>query len=511
MKKSFCFILIICIFIQLCSFSAFAVSENDNITASDTLEYVDGEIIVMTNYYVAPENYNYNDISMFHGIEITSIEPLFNNATEADIANYADKSGNCFPYLITITEEYDINDAIETLNEDSQIIISDKNYIIESEYTETVTSSSSGNTRSASSDMTAQQWALDYLEMESVWASGFTGSDDVVVAIIDDNFGLNHEDLQFDTANAYNATERNTNIPCSDSHGNMVSGIIGAEYGNDIGIDGICQNVTILPIVMEEEVLDVFIHALCYAIEKNTKVIVCSLYLPFGCDPLIVNGIANAQVLVVTAAGNYAVEGNGSIGRDMIYETNVTASCNNSPYWIVAGASNSSGEKWISSNYSKTYCDLLAPGQDILSTALTGYATESGTSFAAPHLAAACALIMGTATHLTALEVKNIILNNVDVVDGFDDYCVTGGILSIKNAVDAIYAENRGAYTKGDVNGDGYVTNADYELCREICFGTVSATANQTNAADINDDGSITAVDYMRIKRYCNKTSYFIP
>ncbi len=118
---------------------------------------------------------------------------------------------------------------------------------------------------------------------------------------------------------------------------------------------------------------------------------------------------------------------------------------------------------------------------------------------------------MGTATHLTALEVKDIILDNVDVVDGFEDYCVTGGILSIKNAVDAIYAENRGAYTKGDVDGNGYVTNDDYELCREICFGAISATTSQTNAADINGDGSVTAIDYMHIKRYCNKTSYFIP
>ena len=56
---------------------------------------------------------------------------------------------------------------------------------------------------------------------------------------------------------------------------------------------------------------------------------------------------------------------------------------------------------------------IAAPGVDILSTYLDGgYAVDSGTSMAAPSVAAAAALIKANSTDFTPKQVKDAILNS---------------------------------------------------------------------------------------------------
>ncbi len=73
--------------------------------------------------------------------------------------------------------------------------------------------------------------------------------DEIVVAVIDDGFDLNHEDLNFTstTYNAYIDSEDPRDIPVA-SHGTHVSGIIGAIGNNTTGIAGVMWNTKILPI-----------------------------------------------------------------------------------------------------------------------------------------------------------------------------------------------------------------------------------------------------------------------
>ena len=118
---------------------------------------------------------------------------------------------------------------------------------------------------------------------------------------------------------------------------------------------------------------------------------------------------------------------------------------------------------------------------------------------------------MSKATHKTPLQIRQLLLDNVKELNGFDEYCVTGGTLSIRNAVEALYDENRGAYTKGDVTGDGYVDQYDYIACRRIYFNTLTPTAQQFEAADVNEDGEVGTIDVNMISRYYNRTLYFPP
>ncbi|MDQ0359781.1 dockerin type I domain-containing protein [Breznakia pachnodae] len=55
---------------------------------------------------------------------------------------------------------------------------------------------------------------------------------------------------------------------------------------------------------------------------------------------------------------------------------------------------------------------------------------------------------------------------------------------------------------KGDVNGDGKVTSADYLFVKAYIMGTKSLTSDQQKAADVNGDGKVTSADYLKIKAY---------
>ncbi|MBQ8325056.1 MAG: S8 family serine peptidase [Clostridia bacterium] len=197
---------------------------------------------------------------------------------------------------------------------------------------------------------------------------------------------------------------------------------------------------------------------------------------------------------------------------DMANDAYTFGKRHNDPNWIIVGASTVSDGIAAYSNYSATYCDLFAPGDNIYSTDLGNeYTTMSGTSFAAPYVTAAAALIMSHATHLTPLEVKSLLMSTVDEGQAFEGKCVSGGRLSIINAVNQLYTENRSAYTLGDLDGNGTVTSSDANIVRQIHMQTIAPTEQQSSAADINGNGRVNLLDYALITQFVNKTAYFPP
>ena len=55
----------------------------------------------------------------------------------------------------------------------------------------------------------------------------------------------------------------------------------------------------------------------------------------------------------------------------------------------------------------------------------------------------------------------------------------------------------------GDANGDGVVTNADYQLILSHTVGSATLTGNRLIAADVADDFNVTARDAMWVQSYC--------
>jgi hypothetical protein len=62
--------------------------------------------------------------------------------------------------------------------------------------------------------------------------------------------------------------------------------------------------------------------------------------------------------------------------------------------------------------------------------------------------------------------------------------------------IDVQYGEQP---TRGDVNGDGYITSSDAAIALEIAVGSRPCDAATLDVADVNRDGSITSLDALMI------------
>lgn len=204
-------------------------------------------------------------------------------------------------------------------------------------------------------------------------------------------------------------------------HGTHVSGIIAAERGNGIGIDGVASNAKIMVLRAvpngDERDKDVA-NAIIYAADNGAKVINMSFgkyYTPNkeAVDAAILYA-KSKDVLLVHAAGNDAKNKD----KEDSYPTRLLSDGTTATNWIEVGASSSSrkGKKILAdfSNYGATTVDLFAPGVDIYSTVPDQkYEDASGTSMACPATAGVCAMIRGYFPELTAEEVRDVLMKTV--------------------------------------------------------------------------------------------------
>ena len=174
-------------------------------------------------------------------------------------------------------------------------------------------------------------------------------------------------------------------------HGTHVAGIIGARGDNDRGVTGLCWNVKIVAV----RVLDAdghgstseFIAGIDYAIKAGAKVINCSFGGSSGSETFrdAIERAREKGVLVVAAAGNDGENADVHPAYPAAYpDANV----------LSVAATNSKDKLASFSNFGAKTVDLAAPGDHIASTFWhSDYAYMSGTSMAAPYVAAAAAML----------------------------------------------------------------------------------------------------------------------
>ena len=203
-------------------------------------------------------------------------------------------------------------------------------------------------------------------------------------------------------------------------HGTHVAGIIAQTRNNNLGGDGIANNVEIMAVRCvpngDEYDKDIAL-GIRYAVDNGAKVINGSFgknYSPH--KQWVYDAIKYAEskdVLFVHAAGNDAKDidvepnfPNDSDDKKIEFASNV----------ITVGALNYQyGEKVIAdfSNYGKLNVDVYSPGVQIYATTPNNeYKYEQGTSMAAPNVAGVAALIRSYFPNLSAKEVKNILMSS---------------------------------------------------------------------------------------------------
>jgi subtilisin family serine protease len=252
----------------------------------------------------------------------------------------------------------------------------------------------------------------------------------------------------------------NSNISAGDvMHGTHVSGIIGAQRNNGLGMDGIADNVALMELRAvpdgDEHDKDIAL-AVRYAVNHGAKVINMSFGKPLSPQrKWVEDAFRYAQkhdVVLVHAAGNDGKDiTNDPAYPTQFFEKDSTKSFDN---MLTVGASGPIEQILIAefSNFSPTAVDVFAPGIQIFSTlpAVNGksmYGALDGTSMASPVVVGVAAVLRSYFPALTAPQVKQIIMQSVTPIDfpvmnpatgddvSMKSLCASGGIVNLYNAV----------------------------------------------------------------------------
>jgi len=315
------------------------------------------------------------------------------------------------------------------------------------------------------------QWALNQ-NVPAVW-DVTSGSDSIVVAVLDTAVDVEHEDLSaniwtnpfeiagngidddnngaIDDVNTYSVITDSATLSTNHWHGTHVAGIVGAKGNNGLGVSGLAWNLQILPI----ETLDArgygtiadSIEAMDYVadlVEQGANIRVVNM--SFGRSSLCslsevtaIERLADLGVLVVAAAGNNGTNNDES--------PQAPANCGNSNLISVA-AVDQSGQLSPFSNFGQQSVHLAAAGVHILSTfPANDYQYLSGTSMAAPFVTGSAALLLSHRPVLSAEEVRALLTSSATPL------AQTGGRINLEAALEAAGIET--SQYQIDTDGDG--------------------------------------------------------
>lgn len=297
-----------------------------------------------------------------------------------------------------------------------------------------------------------QTWGQSMIQASSVWQKNAYGQN-IVVGVVDSYVDVNHSQLKNqilintkeipnngkdDDENGYvddyssmNFTSV-ANYTIQNEHGTHVAGIIASDHSGLM--KGIAPKAKIIaaPFISNDGSgsLGDAISAMNYVVSRGAKVInaswggsICVSTLREAFDEISAKG-----VLIVVAAGNES--------RDLDYNPTYPAAFN-IPGQITVAASNLNDYMSSFSNSSFNLVHLAAPGDAIMSTTPNEkYNYLKGTSMAAPFVTGAAAVLMSAFPKATVAQVKEALINSVDITPNHEFRVSSRGRLNLLKAYD---------------------------------------------------------------------------
>ena len=275
------------------------------------------------------------------------------------------------------------------------------------------------------------------INVASGWS--YRGSAAVKIAVVDSGIDVGHPDLAAKIAagDRWNTVSNTSNVTDRVGHGTFVAGIAGASTNNGVGIAGVGWTAKLMAVKVADAngglALTDIAEGIRWAVDHGAKVVNLSLGATSG-SAALADAVAYTQAqgaIVVASAGNSGQEGNP--------KTYPAAY----PGVISVGATDARGHRaWFSEHGS--WVSIGAPGIRVISTTVRAgstfwpagpYGRGDGTSFAAPMVAGAAALVWERAPASTAAQVKDAVLGGAS---GYAGLGLGAGGLSVSRAMSTI-------------------------------------------------------------------------
>ncbi len=258
-----------------------------------------------------------------------------------------------------------------------------------------------------------QIWAQS-LDLPAAW-NITTGQQDVTVAVVGSGVSANHPDLQGRLLPGRDILNSDDEPEDELGHGTAVAGIIAANGGDEIGIAGIAMETSILPVKVGDATgasISALSAGIVWAVDHGADIVNVSLVADTPSEALheAVLYAYQHDVPLVAAAGN---------GSDAVTYPGSW------PETISVGASTLWGSLAPFSTRANRV-DLVAPGASVLTTWWSqaegnGWQTVSGTSFAAPMVSGALALLLSVEPDLTIEELRGLVKSTALAMTGMPD------------------------------------------------------------------------------------------
>ena len=372
------------------------------------------------------------------------IAPAIRTATNRKRVRVKNHESFTKVYKLTFDKKIPLKVVLNKLNQSFDVEYAEPNYIFRTDFTPNdpyFLDSYPNNTDDRSSNWNPPfdyQWDLKDIRMPEAWdvTQNLLKGKMIKIAVIDSGVDYTHDELGGCTLTqvnngscssilpGYNFIDHNSDPMDKAGHGTFVVGIITAKTNNGLGMASIGRELKIVPVKVfnthGNSTLDMVASAIIYSADQGVNIINMSwgTNAPIRDVPLLREALDYAYakgVILVAAAGN--------------------SGTNLSGFWpatydkvISVGAVNYKNKLASFSNYGPEM-DLVAPGQDIFSLRAAGtdiycsglvgcdshhviasnYYYASGTSFSAPEVVAAVALLIAKNPRLNQKLIRQML------------------------------------------------------------------------------------------------------
>jgi subtilisin family serine protease len=355
--------------------------------------------------------------TLLSALGATSAEPVFaRNGVNAMQTRRSGATGLESIYRVQWTSTIPVKHAVAALAADAAVEYAEPDYIARP-------------ARVPNDPEYANQWALAKINAPTAW-DVTTGDANVIIAIVDSGVDATHPDFadrlwvnddpvngvdddlngKVDDLNGWNVFANNSDISDLNGHGSEVGGVAGAATNNGAGVAGICWNCSLM-----------FVNAMqANNVANYSDIAVAVQY-----------AASNGAQVINLSLGGYA---DSAVLRDAVREAAITALIvggagnddSSNPFYpaaypevLAVAATDANDQKAVFSNYG-AWVDVSAPGRDIRTTTVGGYATGSGSSLSAPFVAGLAGLIRSQQPAWTPEQVRWQILNTAVNTDGLN-------------------------------------------------------------------------------------------